>query len=308
MKRKLTLTLVALTIGMMGATASAQYRPTPNRPNVVDKRRPMVAAPVVTAMPHTATLGKVMTIRGRWLPANAMLQLGATRIRPRFASATRLTFAIPANLVARAYQAKLIMRGYATKNLGRLTLVKPYYAPVITSVPNKVVLGKRLVIKGRHLPAAATLKIGNRRLSPVVAGPNRLAFHIPANLRPRTYAMTLLMPRGNKNLGRITLQRPYVAPVVTWSPRSATRGNTVTITGRHLAANAILKIGNVSLRATRASATRLTFKVPAYLRLGVHRVKLVTAGHAQTLPSIRVSAPQHHWGFTFSGWFGFMFG
>lgn len=392
MKRnKLAVTLALLTIGLMGATANAQYRPAPDHPNVVDKRRPIARQPDIRSVPAKAMSGEQLTITGRWLPTRAWLQLGAKRIRPIAATPSRLTYAIPADLAARTYRARLIWKGHTenlgriaiepayhapiiedvprtvtlgkrmtitghhlpagallklggvtlrprhatsheltfviparlaarsyraklvagayTKNLGRITLVAPYYAPVVTSAPNKAVLGGKLVITGRHLPASAVLKIGSKLLEPTYATPRRLTFAVPAHLRAWTYSMKLLMPNGNKNLGRIRLERPYYRPVVTWSPRSVTKGNTVTISGRHLPANAVLEIGNVKLRAYWASATTLKFKVPSYLRNGRFRMKLVTPRYTQSLGLVRVYSPRRrYWSFNFSSWFNFGIG
>jgi hypothetical protein len=376
MKKKLAVTLTALTIGLLGATANAQYAPAQPgaRPNVVDKRRPIVRQPVFNAFPTSAVQGKALAITGRWLPANAVLAIGGARIRasysgpnkltfvvpadlaartynarlswpghavtigriaiqarhnmdapvingiasqailgsdltitgrwlskgavlklggytlaPKYASSTRLTFAVPAHLAAKRYNARLFM-GRMIKNLGTIRLVAPM--PVITSVPNRAVLGKNLVIYGRNLPAGAILKIGNKLAKARYATATRLTFVVPPHMYAGTHAMKLLMTTGNKNLGRIHLSAPYYKPVVRYAPTAATAGKTITITGAHLPANAVLKIGGYSLRARSATSSRLVFHVPARLRAGAYSMKLVTARETIALRRLQVYRPR----------------
>lgn len=388
MKTKLALTLTALTVGLLGATANAQYAPArPGvRPNVVDKRRPIVRQPAFNAFPTTAVRGKLVTITGRWLPANAVLYIGNKRIaarhatgrkltfkvpaqlalgkhsaylrwpghkqfigwmtvetpyrapvvngiaatalvgnsltitgrwlpanavlklggytlRPTYASPTRLTFKIPVHMATRRYAARLMM-GRMVKNLGWIRLVAP--KPVITSVPNRAVLGKNLVIYGRHLPANAILKIGNKLLKATWASPTKLTFKVPHRMATGTRSLKLLMATGNKRLGRIYVSAPYYKPVVRYAPRSATTGKYITITGSHLPANALLKVGGYTLRARSASATRLVFKVPTRLRSSYYAMSLATSRETLSLGRIRIHKPRRHFWSFYVDWNGFL--
>lgn len=91
--------------------------------------------------------------------------------------------------------------------------VKPvkraYWAPMITSLPSHAVVGKTFIVRGKNLPANATLRIGNRIMKPVYASSTQLRFIVPRNLAPRTYRMALV-GRGlpvTRNL--VTLSKPY---------------------------------------------------------------------------------------------------
>lgn len=96
----------------------------------------------------------------------------------------------------------------------RPVLVKPvkrtyWWAPRITSLPSRAIIGKTFIVRGKNLPRNATLRIGNRVMKPVYASSTQLRFIVPRNLRPRTYRMALL-GRGlpfTRNL--VTLSKPH---------------------------------------------------------------------------------------------------
>jgi hypothetical protein len=257
-----TASVTATTTG--GTSAGATF--TINRP-----------PPTITSLsPNSATAGGAafkLTVNGTHFVAGATVTWGATALTTTLVSASQLTAAVPASLIATADTASVTVTTTGGVSAGSTFTIKPR-APTIASLnPSSAKAGGAaftLTISGTGFAAGAIAKWGTTALVTTFVSTTKLTAAVPASLIATAgTASVTVTSAGATSAGFTFTINPSVRPTITsLSPNSATAGGaafTLTVNGTNFVTGATVGWGSTALTTTFVSATKLTAAVPASL-------------------------------------------
>ncbi|MDD9935135.1 MAG: IPT/TIG domain-containing protein [Myxococcales bacterium] len=227
-----------------------------------------VPAPrLIAARPRYATVGDVVTLRGRNLTDVEELRVGGQPVKVASAQARSLTFQVPAGLRGGAVSVKGVG--------GEASLRKPYeihYPAIIERVqPARFAAGARLVVHGKDFAPDDRLTLGRSRIEDATITPTKIELTVPARIR-RGGALTIAR-RGKPKVRFAALELVPAPRLTAARPRSASPGDSVTLRGRNLTAIDRLTVGGQAVKIGSRDARSLSFVVPSGLRSGVVTVK-----------------------------------
>ena len=234
--------------------------------------------PTITSIsPATVIAGGpalTLTVTGTNFLTGATVSFNSTALTTTYVSATQLTAAVPANLIAQPGTAQITAQntGGAVSNAVTLTITPP--TPTLTSVsPSSVTAGGpafTLTVTGTNFLTGATVSFNSTALITTFVSATQLTAAVPANLiaQPGTAQITA-QNTGGAASNAVTLTITPPTPTITSiSPPSVASGGpafTLTATGTNFLAGATVSFNSTALITTFVSATQLTAAVPASL-------------------------------------------
>jgi hypothetical protein len=255
--------------------------------------------PAITSLSPASTpaggAAFTLTINGTGFASNSAIYYSNLQLTRTYVSATQLTAAVPANLIATAGVANLVIytpgAGFSQPTL---FTVNPA-PPAITSLsPNSVTAGGAafmLTINGSAFIPDATVMWGTTPMYTVYISPSQLRIAVPASLIEfsGSGSVTVTTALGTSAPATFTIN-PSPPDISGLSPGVATAGGaafTLSISGAYFTSASIVKWGSATLTTTYINQAQLTSTVPANLiaSAGVTSVSVTTtAGISASVP------------------------
>jgi hypothetical protein len=253
------------------------------------------AKPTITSLSPSSAIaggtGFTLTVNGKDFVADAKAKWGTTALTTTYKSATLLTAAVPASLIAKAGTASVtVTTSGGTSAVATFTIKQP--KPVLTSLsPNSAFAGGpafTLTIEGKNFIAGAKAKWLASTLTTTVKSSTVLTATVPADLiaKAGTASVTVTTSGGTSAAATFTIKQPK--PVLTsLSPNSAIAGSpafTLAIKGKDFIKGATVEWGSTKLTTTYKTSILLTAAVPASLiaKQGTAKVTVTTTGGTST--------------------------
>lgn len=245
---------------------------------------------IASLSPSSATAGGAsftLTINGTNFVSGATVQWGTTALTTSFVSASQLTAAVPAGLIATAGTASVTVTTTAGTSGGATFTIKTPPSTITSLSPSSAKAGGAaftLTVNGTNFVPGATVKWGTTALTTTFVSASQLTAAVPAGLiaAAGTASVTVTTTAGTSAGSTFTIIPP--PPTITsLNPSSAAAGGaafTLTINGTNFVAGAKAKWGATALTATFVSASQLTAAVPASLiaAVGTASVTVTTTG------------------------------
>jgi len=254
--------------------------------------------PVITSLsPASAAAGGAqftLNINGSNFSSPSTVKWGSASLTTTYISATQLTAAVPANLIATAGVGSVTVKTSVGTSLAAAFTINPA-PPAITSLtPSSVTAGGAgfmLTINGTAITPDATSMWGTTSLGVIYISPTQLRVAVPASLIEfsGTGSITVTTAAGTSAPSTFTIN-PAPPAISGLSPGLATAGGsafTLTISGQYFTSASTAKWGSTALATTYISQTQLTTVVPANLiaSAGTTRVSVTTsAGTSASVP------------------------
>ncbi len=225
--------------------------------------------------PASATAGGAaftLTVNGTNFVTGATVQWGGTPLTTTFVSATQLTAAVPANLIATAGLASVTVTTPAgTSGAAIFTISPASPVPTIASLsPSSATAGGAgftLTINGSNFDSGTTVQWGATALARVFVSATQLTADVPASLiaTPGTATVTVTSSSGTSAGATFTISQ--AAPIVTTlAPASGAVGTSVTISGSNFGATqgaSTVTFNGTAATITSWSDTSITTAVPS---------------------------------------------
>jgi hypothetical protein len=255
---------------------------------------------VISLNPNTATAGGpafTLTVNGTGFASGAAVQWNGTPLSTTFVGAAQLTASVPANLIATAGIARVIVaQAGTTSNSAPFTITSP---PTVTSLnPNTATAGGpafTLTVNGSGFASGSVVQWNGTPLSTTFVGAAQLTASVPANLiaTAGSAQATVVAPGLTFNSLPFTITVP--TPTITFlSPSTATAGGpafTLTVNGSGFANEAVVQWSGTPLSTTFVNATQLIASVPANLIANPGTVQVTVAQGVTSNPVILTIAP-----------------
>jgi hypothetical protein len=262
------------------------------------------APPTITGLnPTLAIAGKAftLTINGKNFTSTSISKWGATGLTTTYKSATQLTAAVPASLIATAGTAHItVSTAGGSSSEATLTVNPP--SPTITSLsPASAVTGGAaftLTINGTNFTSTSTSKWGATALATTYVSATQLTATVPARLivTAGTASVTVSTAGGSSSGVPFTINQapPIISAGI--SPNRATAGGgvfTLNVFGANFTSTATVNWGTTPLVTTVVGGATLTAVVPASLiaTAGSVSVTVTTVG-GTSAPVTFLIAPQ----------------
>ncbi len=269
--------------------------------------------PTITSLsPASATAGGAaftLTINGTNFTSNSTAQWGGTALTTTYGSATQLTAAVPASLIATAGSASVTVTAAGATSSAATFTITAQPTPTITSLsPASATAGGAaftLTINGTNFTSNSTAQWGSTSLTTTYGSATQLTAAVPASLIATAgSASVTVTTSGGTSAGiafTINAVQATTPTITSLNPASATAGGaafTLTINGTNFTSNSTAQWGSTSLTTTYGSATQLTAAVPASLiaTAGSASVTVTTsggtsAGIAFTINAVQATTP-----------------
>jgi hypothetical protein len=262
--------------------------------------------PAITSLsPASAIAGRAftMTINGRNFAPLATAKWGAAPLTTTFVSATQLTAAVPASLVAAGGRALVtVSTAGGTSPAAALAVSQPM--PTITSLsPNSVMAGGQaltLTVNGANYASgagAAVVRWNYTALTTTYVSCNQITAVVPASLisGAGTAAITVVTAGGTSSGVPFTIN-PAPPAITSLSPGWLPAGFgafVLYVSGTHFSSAATVNWGSTSLVTAPEGGSILTAKVPASLvaSVGTASVTVTTAGGTSAPVTFTIMQP-----------------
>ena len=254
-----------------------------------------VPTPTITSIsPSTVTAGGAaftLTLTGTNFITGATVSFNSTALTTTFVSATQLTAAVPANLVAQPVTGQITSSnaGGTASNAVSLTVTAP--VPTLTSIsPATVTQGGpsfTLTVTGANFFSGATVLLGTAALTTTFVSSTQLTAAVAMSLiqQAGTVQVTVTNP-GSAASGPLPLTINPVAIITSISPTSVNINTPfiLTVNGTGFLTGASVVVTGTVLAATFVSSTQLMVSVPGTLLTQAGSV-LVTVANPGAPPS-----------------------
>lgn len=267
---------------------------------------------IATLSPSSATAGGeafALTVSGSNFTSDATVDWGSTALTTTYVSATELTAAVPASLIASAGTVTITVTNSAGASSGStFTINASSSSPsgsgsaTITSLsPSSATVGGpafTLTVNGANFISGALVLWGNTSLDTTFVSTSQLTAVVPANLiaSAGTVAITVSLPDSTTVSAPATFTVSAGTPTIaSLLPASALTGGpafTLTVNGTNFAPGAAVNWGSTALTTTFDSPSVVTAAVPASLiaTAGTVAVTVTTSGGASAAANFTVSA------------------
>ncbi len=264
--------------------------------------------PAITSLnPTSAAAGGAafaLTVNGTNFTSSATVQWASTALTTTYVSATQLTAAVPASLIAAAGTVNVtVTTSGGTSSAAAFTInAATPGAPTITGLsPSSATAGGAaftLTVNGTNFVSGATVQWGSTSLVTTYLSATQLTAAVPASLiaTSGSASLTVTTSGGTSSGATFTITQP--APTITsLSPSSATAGGaafTLTISGTNFTSGATAQWGTTVLVTTYVSAAQLTTTVPASLiaTAGTANVTVTTSGGTSSGATFTINPAQ----------------
>jgi uncharacterized protein (TIGR03437 family) len=251
-----------------------------------------VPVPTITSLsPASATAGGAaftLTVNGTLFFNSSTVQWNGTALTTTVVSATQLTAAVPASLIASAGSASVTVAnsGSLVSTQSPFTINPP--GPVLTTLsPTSATVGGAaftLTVTGSNFLSGDTVQWNGTGLSTVFVSATQLTATVPASLiaSASTASVTVTDVNGNVSAAVSFSVSAPVPAITSLNPASATAGGaafTLTVTGSNFVSGSTVQWNSTALTTTFLGAAQLSASVPASL--------IASAGSA----SVTVSNP-----------------
>ena len=246
---------------------------------------------IISVSPTSVAAGGAaftLTINGTNLTSASTSAWGATALATTYVSATRLTAAVPASLIATAgtaYVQVFISGGPGYSNSAIIT-INPA-SPAISSLSPALITaggaGFMLTITGNVFTTASTVLWGTTPLDTAYVSPTLLRASVPASLIQfsGTGSVTATTAAGTSAPATFTINPapPAISGLTPGVTTAGSAGFTLTINGAYFTSATTSKWGSTALTTAYVSSTQLTAAVPASLvaSAGTPSVTVTTA-------------------------------
>jgi Putative Ig domain len=248
----------------------------------------IATGPNITSIsPTSVTAGApafTLTVNGSGFQSDAAVQWNGTQIVTAFASGTRLTASVPANLIASPGTAQItVLSGGVTSNAVSFTVTPP---PVISAISPNTTTARgpafTLTVNGTGFSSGSVVRWDTTSLATRFVSATQLTASVPASLIATAGTAQITVLSGGVTSNAVTFT-VVPAPVITSiSPSAATAGGpafTLTVNGSGFASGAVVHWNQTSLATIVVSANQLTAPVLASLIATVGTVPItVTSG------------------------------
>jgi hypothetical protein len=255
---------VSLTVTTIGGTSSSvTFTVTQPQPIVTSISPASIAAGSATFK---------LTVNGSNFISGMNTLWNSTWVGANVISSTQLTTTIPANLVATAGTAGVVVKttgGISTSQLFTITPAPPVITSLSPSSTTAGCAGFMLTITGTAITTTTTALWGTTPLDSIYVSPTQLKAAVPASLiaSAGTAGISVVSPGGSSNSA--TFITSQAAPQISGlNPGAAAAGGaafSLTIFGNYFTASTTSKWGSTALTTTYISSTQLTAVVPSTL-------------------------------------------
>ena len=275
--------------------------------------------PAITSLsPASATAGGAtftLTVTGTNFTPDATVDWNGTALTTTYVSATQLTAAVSANLIATAGTATVTVTNSAGASSEANFAINASGTgpsstePAITSLsPSSAPVGGApftLTVNGVNFASGASVNWANTQLTTTYVSATQLTAAVPASLltEPGAIPITVYSPGGGLSGGGTTTAAvnftvssgtPTIASL---SPSTALAGGaafTLAVNGANFASGAVVNWGSTALGTSFVSATQLTASVPANLiaTAGTVAITVTTSGGASAAANFSVNTAQ----------------
>ncbi len=253
-------------------------------------------APVVSGLsPTSANAGGAaltLTVNGTNFVSGATVLWNGAPLTTTFGTATQLTAAVPANLIANAGTANVAVSqpsgisGVAAFTINAVAPTISSLSPATTAAGGGVFT---LTVNGTNFVSGASVNWNGAPLTTTFGTATQLTASVPANLiaTAGTASVTVTEPAGTSNASTFTVTA--VTPTISsLSPSSATVGGVdfpLTVSGTNFVSGASVNWNGAPLTTTFGSATQLTASIPASLIATVGTASVTVVEPAGTSPA-----------------------
>ncbi len=263
------------------------------------------STPTITSLSPTSAIGGgsafTLTVNGTNFLSSATVQFNGTGLTTTFVSATQLTAAVPANLIATIGSA-----GVTATNTGgspSAPATFPIVAPTITSLsPTSATAGGStftLTVNGTNFLSGASVQFNGTGLTTTFVSATQLTATVASTLiaSVSSASVTVINPGGNTSTASSFPINPPTATITSLSPASATAGGpsfTLTVNGTGFLPGAIVQWNGTDLVTTVVSGTQLTATVSAGLIVSVSTANVTAlnnGGSPSTAATFNISPP-----------------
>ncbi len=263
------------------------------------------SVPTITGLsPASATAGGAaftLTVNGTNFVPGSMVQWAGTALTTTFVSATQITAAVPANLIATASSANVTVTGPGGVSAGAAFTISPaILAPTIASLsPSSATAGSAaftLTINGANFDSGTTVQWGTTALARTFVSATQLTAVVPASLIAASGSASVTVTSSGGTSSGATFTINAVPPTITsLSPSSATAGGaafTLTVNGMNFVSGTTVQWNGTAVTTTFVSATQLTAAIPASLiaTAGSESVTVADAGGTSSAAAFTVNS------------------
>jgi hypothetical protein len=263
-------------------------------------------APSITSLsPSTSLAGNpayTLTINGSNFTATSTVQCNTTPLAATYASATKMTAAVPAGFFTSAGTASLTVSNVTgSSSIATFTIYPPL--PTITSIsPNSVLANNgafTMTVTGSDFQPGASATVvrwNNAALATTYVNSTSVTAAVPANyLSAGPANIYVITPSGTSTAFPFTVNLPQpTITVMGLSSISAGHGSfTTSIYGTYFTAQMVLNWGSTPVSGTLVGSTSYTYTVPAELvaTAGAVSLTVTTTGGTSSPVTFNVTQP-----------------
>jgi hypothetical protein len=253
---------------------------------------------ISTISPTSATAGGAaftLTINGTNFTSDATANWGATALTTTYVSTTRLTSAVPANLIASAGTASISVTNVNGSSSAATFTIKPPLPTISTISPMSATAGGAaftLTVNGTNYQPgslASVVRWNSTALTTTYVSSTQLTSAVPASLLgdPGTINIVVATAGGTSSSLPFTIN-PVLPVISSISPSMRRAGDdafTLTIIGSNLTLPVTINWNGTPLVTTRLQSTMLSAAIPASLIATVGNASVtVTAAGGTSAP------------------------
>ena len=253
---------------------------------------------ITSINPASATAGAAaftLAVTGTGFLNGAVVYWNSTALATTFGTATQLTAAVPANLLAQAGTATIqVVNPNETQSNTATFTINAAPPPTIISInPASATAGSAaltLTVTGTGFLSGAVVNWNSTALATTFGSATQLTAAVPASLLAQAGTATIQVVNPNKaqsNTVGFTISSAPPPTITSINPASATAGSaalTLTVTGTGFLSGAVVNWNSTALATTFGGATQLTAAVPASLltQAGTATIQVVNPNNTQS--------------------------
>jgi hypothetical protein len=251
--------------------------------------------PTITGInPTSATAGGAaftLTVNGTNFDSSAKVSWNGTALTTSYVSASQVTAAVPANLIASTGTISIAVTTTAGTSSTSSFTVQAASPTISGTSPTSAIVGGAtftLTVNGTNFDSSTKVNWNGAALTTTYINGTKVTANVPASLIASvgTANISVTTNAGTSAVSTFTIQ--LGAPTITTiSPTSVTVGGsafTLTVNGSNFDSSAVVKWNGTALATTPLSSTQLTATVPANLIASTGSASITVATSVGTSP------------------------